>query len=499
MRAMAGVFSRRVFLAGLSASVALPAVVGSAQAGGLTISRRPVLRDKDLYKRAVPSADSIVAEARLGGKVCYAVADARTGALLEGGRAQEALPPASVAKALTALYALETLGPGHRFKTRLLAAGAVRNGILEGDLILQGGADPTLDTDQLGALVKQLKDTGVREVRGAFKVAHGMLPDIRSIDPTQPAQVAYSPAVSGIALNFNRVHFEWRRGSNGYAVTMEARARRYSPAVAVTKMRIENRRAPVYTYEESARREDWSVARSALGRSGARWLPVRKPALYAGDVFQTVARSHGIVLKAPKLVRSVGTGATVLAEVQSAPLTDVLQAMLKFSNNLTAEMVGLAATVKRKGRATGLTASAREMSQWAEARFGTKGIGMRDHSGLTDKSRMTPAAMVGTLSRAYGADALRPILKPVSVRDTQTPLDVRAKTGTLNFVSGLAGYIQPAQGRDLVFAIFAADQATRAQINKANRESPQGAKSWNRRAKTMQQRMLARWGLIYGT
>jgi D-alanyl-D-alanine carboxypeptidase/D-alanyl-D-alanine-endopeptidase (penicillin-binding protein 4) len=53
------------------------------------------------------------------------------------------LPPASVAKALTSLYALDTLGADHRFQTRVMATGSVIGGVLKGDLILVGGGDHT--------------------------------------------------------------------------------------------------------------------------------------------------------------------------------------------------------------------------------------------------------------------------------------------------------------------------------------------------------------------
>ena len=485
-------------MAGLAASSALPALAGAPQ-----VSLRPSARSADHFKRAVPGARDIITKARLSGHVCYAVADVQSGAELEAGNAKKGVPPASVTKAITALYALDALGPSHRFETRIVAEGTIEGGVLKGDLVLVGGGDPTLDTDGLAALASGLKASGIREVRGAFKVADGVFPRVKTIDPDQPEHVGYSPAVSGIALNFNRVHFEWRRASQGYSVTMDARTQRYKPAVAIARMRVEKRSVPVYTYRDSPRHDDWTVAQSALGRGGARWLPVRKPALYAGDVFQTLARSQGIVLKAPKVVRSSAKGGRVVARKESEPLRVILRDMLKFSTNLTAEMVGLAATARRQSRPASLAASAREMSRWAEAKFDTTGIKVVDHSGLSDKSRMSASAMVTALVRAHGAGALRPILKSIDMRDEKGrpvpnhPVQVHAKTGTLNFVSGLAGYMTGKNGKTLAFAIFAADEATRRTIPKAERERPSGAKGWNRRAKALQQQLLERWGQLY--
>lgn len=488
--------SRRIFLGALGSFVA-----GSVWAEAPVRSLRPKVRGPEHFKRAVPGAERIISEARLGGHVSYAVADVRSGAALEAGNASRGTPPASVTKAITALYALETLGAGHRFETRLVATGPVVDGRLEGDLVLVGGGDPTLNTDDLMGLAQGLKASGVREVTGAFKVAEGALPYVRSIDVGQPDHVGYSPAISGIALNFNRVHFEWRRSGGTYRVTMDARTERYRPDVAMARMQIAERGAPVYTYRDGGTREVWSVARGALGRGGARWLPVRKPGLYAGDVFQTLARSLGIVLKTPQVVQAAPAG-TRLARHQSEPLIDVLRDMLKFSTNVTAEMVGLAATAKRGGRAGSLAASGRVMSRWAEARFGTKGIELVDHSGLGDKSRMSAAAMVATLVKAH-TGGLPAILKTVAIRDETgqpaggAPARVVAKTGTLNFVSGLAGYVSDANGATLAFAIFAADVETRKRIAKADREAPRGARSWNGRAKAMHQRLIRRWAALY--
>jgi serine-type D-Ala-D-Ala carboxypeptidase/endopeptidase (penicillin-binding protein 4) len=491
-------FSRRIFLgllAGSGASAALSAPP--------TKSLRPVVRGSEIYRKSVTGPDAIIASAKLNGKVCFAVADARTGARLEAGNARVGIPPASVAKAVTALYALDTLGPGHRFVTRVIATGGVANGVVRGDLILVGGGDPTLDTNALAALAKGLKTKGIREVRGAFKVAEGMLPYVRTIDAEQPDHVGYSPAISGIALNYNRVHFEWKRASGGFGVTMDARSDRYRPDVSVAKMQIVSRTAPVYTYTDAGRSDNWTVARGALGNGGARWLPVRKPALYAGDVFQTFARSHGIVLSRPEVIANPPDG-TTLAAHQSDDLRTILKDMLRYSTNITAEMVGMSASVRRKGRVPSLRASASEMNRWANTTLGTSSMKLVDHSGLGGSSNVTADDMVRALVKAHQNAVLRPILKPLAMRDANGrsvknhPIEVDAKTGTLNFVSGLAGYMTARNGSVLAFAIFAADEETRGRLTKANRERPQGARSWNQRAKNMQQRLIERWGALYG-
>ncbi|WP_299968619.1 D-alanyl-D-alanine carboxypeptidase/D-alanyl-D-alanine-endopeptidase [uncultured Roseobacter sp.] len=483
---------RRAFLTGVIAAGAGP-VLGATPA----VSLRPRLRPA----RAVGPAAlaGMIRGAGVSGQIACAVADAETGEILEGYATATRLAPASVTKAVTALYALETLGSDHRFTTRVVATGKITNGILAGDLVLVGGCDPTLDTRGLAALAEGMKAAGIREVRGRFLVYENALSPIRTIDPDQPDHLGYSPAVSGLALNYNRVHFEWKRQGAKYLVRMDARTAGYRPEVQVAQMRVVDRATPVYTYTNGGQQDHWTVARGALGSEGARWLPVRQPGLYAGDVFATLARSHGIVLGAPELIEGAPVGEDV-ATVDSPPLREVLQGMLKYSNNLTAEMVGLAATAQRVGRAPTLATSALHMNLWAMQSLGMERPGFADHSGLGSASRISPADMVRGLAAVHRAGALRPILKPVTMRDTKGrpvadhPVKVVAKTGTLNYVSGLAGYIKTTGGRDLVFAIFSADEDVRATITRANRERPAGARAWASRARRLQRRLLSRWG-----
>lgn len=460
------------------------------------------MRGEDFFKRAVRSTKDILSEAKLTDKVSFVVADLKSGMTLESGQATTARPPASVTKAITALYALDALGADHRFETQLLATGGVADGEIMGDLILVGGNDPTLDTDALAAMATNLKAAGIIGVRGDFKVYEASLPVLDRIDSEQPDQVGYNPGVSGLALNYNRVHFEWKRANGKYAITMEGRTEKYRPAVRMAAMQIRDRSTPVYTYENSAGRDAWTVARGALGGSGARWLPVRKPGLYAGEVFQSLAGSNGIRLSAPKMTTSLPEG-EVLVRRQSTDLRSILRDMLKWSTNLTAEMVGLAATAARGKPAVNLKDSAQEMNLWAQTRLGMQSAALVDHSGLGDDSRITASDMVTALLKVH-AEGMRDILKPIAMRDDKRkvikdhPIKVDAKTGTLNFVSSLAGYLTGPDGTEMVFAIFAADESIRAKLTRAERESPSGGVSWNRRAKRMQQQLLERWGVLYG-
>ncbi len=496
---MTGVISRRLVLGGGLAALAQ----GAAAATAPVQSLRPQMRSPEFARTIGGGAEGLITRFGLPGRAICAVADLQSGQLLEAVGGTQALPPASVAKALTALYALDTLGAGYRFRTRVLVQGKLQNGILQGDLWLAGGGDPLLDSDGLADLAAQLKAAGLREVRGTFHVYEGALPYVNSIDPGQPAQLGYSPAVSGIALNFNRVHFEWSRVGGSYAVTMQARAARHSPGVDMARMQVKKRQVPVYTYNSRDGRDMWTVASGALGNGGARWLPVRFPGAYAGEAFRSLARSYGITMSAPQITRVQPGQAMELAHLDSMPLREILQGMLKYSNNLTAEMVGLTASRARGLAPHNLQQSGAAMSDWARARFGMQQVTMVDHSGLGDASRMAPQDLLRALVASGQAAQLRPLLKPFWLRDGQGrvnkghPISVAAKTGTLNFVSGLGGYMTAADGRDLAFAIFSADTARRAAIPKEDRERPPGARTWNRKAKTLQQELIERWGSLY--
>ncbi|MEI4261034.1 D-alanyl-D-alanine carboxypeptidase/D-alanyl-D-alanine endopeptidase [Roseovarius sp. D0-M9] len=489
-------FSRRFFLAGTAAVLA-----GCAQAGAPAVSLRPQLRPGDLGE--VPDAGALIDAARLGGRVGYAVVDMTTGTVVEAREGAEGFPPASVTKAITALYALDALGSTYRFRTRLVATGPVVDGIIQGDLVLVGGGDPVLDTNALGAMAANLKSAGVRGVSGAYRVYGGALPFERVIDASQPVQVGYNPALSGLNLNFNRVHFQWERASGGYSVTMDARSSQFRPEVRVARMQIADRSSPIFTYADGGDHDQWTVARGALGKSGSRWLPVRRPDQYAGEVFASLARAQGITLAPAKSQQSAPAGDTLVTHLSDA-LPTLLVGMLKYSNNMTAELIGMTATAARSGRPASLAASARAMTQWARGDLGLDGAALVDHSGLGEASRVNALSMAKVLTYAHRSAALRPMLKPFRMRGANGqfndahPVRVEAKTGTLHFVSALAGYATGASGRPLAFAIFTHEAGRRAAIAGRADDKPPGVSDWNRRAKSLQQALIERWSTAYG-
>lgn len=485
------IWSRRAVLAGLLAGAAAP-VLAEAPATSLLPRRRG---DSATRQGAQGAGGDLVAAAKLGGSVGFMVADAETGRVLEQAEASRQLPPASVMKALTSAYALDRLGPAHRFATRVLATGPVVAGMVQGDLVLVGGGDPVLDSDMLGDLAARLRAAGVIGATGGYLVWDAALPRLDRIDAEQPDFVGYNPGIGGLNLNFNRVHFEWRRKAGDWALTMDARAERFVPAVAMARMRVERREAPLFTYEQQGSTESWTVAASALGKGGARWLPVRHPGLYAAEVFRTLCAAQGIALPEAAFTDTLPAG-TELARNASAPLELILRDMLKHSTNLTAEVSGMAASQAATHRA-----SAMAMREWARIRHGIAPR-IADHSGLGGGSRISAAEMVKLLSDVR-TGALPGLLKDHGIADARGktikahPVQVRAKTGTLNFVSALAGYIQPPGGRQLAFAIFAADPERRARLTLAEREDPPGGDAWNKRAKALQGQLITRWAGLY--
>lgn len=475
------------------------ALLCALAAASPALARAPMSAERPLPRGTKPApelGETIARRAGLSGRVGFVVADTATGEVLDTLAPDVAMPPASTLKAVTSLYALDKLGPDWRFRTSLVATGPVEGGIVQGDLCLVGSGDPTMDTDRLLILARALKARGITGVSGRFTVWDDILPDIERIDAGQPEQVGYNPALGGVNLNFNRVHFSWKRDGDGYDIEMLARGKYANPSASrIAQMSLSDRKTPVYDYHGNvAGRDRWSVAQGALGNEGSRWLPVREPSLYGGSVFRTLAQEEGVRLPTVTLVDEMPQGDRIVS-VSGRALKDVLRGMMRYSTNLTAEVAGLTSSRVWGGPVADLAASGARMTSWAKARYGIENARFRDHSGLGYGSEIAPADMVKML---LADPSVRPIMKGVDLaldksRPAPPGVSVVAKTGTLNFVSTLAGYVATASGRDLTFAILTADTERRDAIPPAERERPAGGKTWARRSRSLQKQLLRNW------
>ena len=353
-------------------------------------------------------------------------------------------------------------------------------------LVLAGGGDPVLSTDDLARLAADLAATG-QPAPARFAVWGGALPRFEEIAPPQADHLAYNPALSGMMLNFNRVHLGWRQG--GSQMSLEARAADHSPR-AYTITAAPGDQSDLFSYRAEDDRESWTVARAAVRSPGSRWLPVRKPELYAGDVFQTLCRAKGLVLPTPEVIQTLPQG-EVVASHSSPPLREILRGMLYFSTNLTAEAVGLHASGARD-----LESSAQAMQAWLAAQGHGADFILADHSGLSSDSRVTAQGMARLLAGPGVAAGLPDLLKlnPLDEdlgRDPARAAQIRAKTGTLNFVSNLAGYLRRPDGTQSAFAILTADAQRQAAT--AGQDLPAGVLTWTRDAKQLQRDILNLW------
>ncbi len=449
---------------------------------------------------AVISGATLAAASRISGAVGFIVIDLESGAVLEALNPDTGLAPASVAKVATTLYALAALGPQHRFETQVLALGPIEAGRLRGDLGLRGGGDPELDSAGLADLARVAAEQA-RVVDGAVRVTQGAA--IPFIDADQPPEASYNPAVAALNLNYNRVRLAWERKGGKLDYALEAHAAAYSPAVTSVALTLapNDCGCPAFARDADGSRETWRVREGALNGRGSVWLPVQAPAPYAAEVFRAAAAQAGMRIGAgPK--GGADSGAVIARHV-SRPVVEMAADMLRYSTNLTAEALGRAASAARGAPTGDLEASAAAMNRWVADFAGFPAgpdFALLNHSGLSADSRVSPRRMAQVLAAAAARDdAAAPRLfdllrlHPIDEADARAPKGavVRAKTGTLDFTRGLAGYAVTPSGRRLAFAYFANDLDRRAASRGQDR--PSGARAWRNAAVRLERALLRGW------
>ena len=437
--------------------------------------------------------------------------DADTGGILDQRRADELFIPASLAKIPTSLAALHVLDQNERFSTRVKIDGAVESGVLNGDLHLVGGGDPSLDTTDLLSLAQEVLAAGIYQVNGRFFYDGSALPQTEWLERSQPWQAPYNPSLGGLNLNFNRVQLKWVRqhgtlSIRGAAVSDGKIAR--APSVQF-KVRSGH---PEFVHQTLETGEVWSLSHSVLRRSGHRWLPVRRPGAFAAGVLHALCEELGMILPQPQPVIGPPVGRDVAIH-RSGPVFELVHGMLKYSTNLTAEALG-ATTGYRAGVALGgIEAAAHQTAALTASEVGEvggngwNGFALANHSGLSVQSRATPRQIAFMLREArnrYG-EGYASLLNDRTLRPHQMGLlpgeivpqhSIVAKTGTMHFVRGFAGFLRVA-GRNTVFAFMASDDASRAALDSAFTPfadfTPPTSRQWVRQARAAEISMLTDW------
>jgi D-alanyl-D-alanine carboxypeptidase/D-alanyl-D-alanine-endopeptidase (penicillin-binding protein 4) len=408
--------------------------------------------------------------------VGVSVIDVATGETVYAHQATKLYTPASLVKLLTSGAALAYLGAQKRFATRLLVDGPTEGGLVRGHLMLKGEGDPTLAVADLDAMAARLKAQGIKTVTGDVVADAGYFqpkaagaPGWAWDDLVEP----YAPPVSALSLSHNIIEVgvapallpgeaarvTLRPMSNYLA--LQAKVTTVAPNAAYTLDLI---RQP-----GPAGKEAWQLRGSFPAGAEPVTLghAIADPARFAAVAMKEALERQGIQVHGTARLGTAPANARAVVSHQSAPLADIVRTMNKESDNLIAETLLFHLGVRGHGAPGTREKGLRILAGFLErAGWPATGYRLEDGSGLSRYDAVTPAQLTALL-RAMPAESLAYpaylISLPVGGIDgtlagrmgaPELRGRMRAKTGTMSGVSGLAGYLTTESGRTLAVAIM---------------------------------------------
>ncbi len=472
----------------------------SALLVSLAVVASPVAADERPKGEASQTDTALIEGAGFAlGDVGYLVVDLGDQRVLTEHNPDRPFIPASVAKISAIAAALEILGGNHRFTTTVQAEGDVSQGVLAGSLTLRGGGDPFLTGDDLQVMAKELAARGIKKVDGRFLYDATALIEVPQINALQPEAADYNTGVSALSVNFNRVRLNWlTTGTNPPAAAAAVSENVTLPLDSISFAFAEENPPGPYIRAGTSAEDRWLLS-PKLAAHGEDWLPVGNPSLMTAEVFRALATAEGVDLPNPT-PGVTPEGARELVRHESIPLADIARQVLGYSNNLSAELIGLAASRALTGRKLSLEDSATALTAWWQLRrpdVDWTGFFLENHSGLSSKSRATPRQIVIMLEAAAslaGVD-FHDLLRNIGWKGVKG--SARVKTGTISYGRGLAGYIDTAAGNRLAFAVFFNDAEKRAALDAAFDPrvlaiDPQ-SRQWRDRALKLEEKLTTGW------
>ena len=432
---------------------ALPAVASAEDAAGAPRTVTQTMASQ----RLPPNAVSLV------------VVDPETGKAVISMNEGTARSPASTVKVLTTYASLDMLGPAYTWQTRALVRGEISNGTLNGDLVLQGGGDPFMNLERWWSFARALRNKGLRTIHGNIVIDDGLFTN----DATDPGAFDgrphrnYNVLPDALMVNFQSIEFRLAPNPATRKVdivtdplpanlTIDNHVRFAAGRCAGPARRVD--------FEVASDNDDHVVFSGALSqhcapRSFSRVL--MRPADYAFGTFVTLWRELGGEFDGQFKSGAAPQDARPYVSFDSLSLAEIVRLTNKFSSNLMARHLLLTLGLERFGAPATEKKGAQAIADWSLQRgLSLQDVDIDNGSGLSRTTHVTVTEMAAVLNSAYHSRYAPEFLASLPLagidgtlrsRLQDTPAGaVRMKTGHLNGVSGVAGFVTAKSGKTFI-------------------------------------------------
>ncbi len=445
-------------LSGWRQMSALSCLVGAAVAQAQALPP-PVLRA--LERTALPASALHVV-----------VAPAQGGPQRLSHQADRPVNPASLMKLVTTSAALELLGPAYTWRTTLWTDGTLNQGVLNGNLYVQGQGDPKLVVERLWLLMRRLKALGIDRIEGDLVLDRSAF-EVPPVDPGQfdgePTR-PYNASPDALIVNYKSLLLHWVpdrvQGVARLHVEPPLAGLRAPSAVPMQKGPCTDYRAQLQA--DLGQPDQLTFKGSYPQDCGERVWPIAyaDPLAHAGRAILGMWAHLGGQGLSRVREAQVPAQAQKLLDTESPPLADVVRDVNKFSNNLMADQVFLTLSQQTTGRGR-IEDSRAWVQRWWAQRIGVAGLRIDNGSGLSRQHQITAQGLAVLLQHVHASPYMPELMASLPVlgqdgtlKRVQTETRAHLKTGSLRNVLGVAGYVHGAGGqRWVLVAIIEHPQA----------------------------------------
>lgn len=390
---------------------------------------------------------------------------------------QLAMNPASTMKLVTTYAALELLGPAYIWKTEVYAVSDIKNGVLDGDLILKGYGDPTLNLESFWLLLRQLRQRGLKEINGNLVLDRSYF-EIIEQDPAkfdnEPLR-AYNVTPDALLVNFKTIRFQFIPNYEKKLVTIVPDPNPENLEV-INNVRLVpgNNCTDWHKKILTALKTDAKTINMIFDgpypeNCGEQFLhfSTLDHAQYVNMVFRQLWKELGGSIKGKLLENPVPLNAKLLYVHESIDtLSEVVRNVNKFSNNVMARQVFLTMAANFTGQPARVDQGVSTTKAWLTSKkLNFPELKIENGAGLSRQERISAAHMGALLVQAYKSPVMPEFIASMPLVGNDGTMRKRLiqrgvsgqahiKTGTLEGVKTLAGYVFSKSGRRYVVVLF---------------------------------------------